>query len=35
MLNFISSQIDKYKVVLYGKDVTGGNLTALFTATTQ
>ncbi|MCA9991398.1 MAG: hypothetical protein H6666_09845 [Ardenticatenaceae bacterium] len=28
MPNFISSPIDKYKVVLYGKDATGGDLVA-------
>jgi hypothetical protein len=26
MPNFVSSPIDAYKVVLYGKDATGGNL---------
>lgn len=28
MPNFISSPIEKYKVVVYGKDATGGNLAA-------
>lgn len=28
MANFVSSPIDKYKVVLYGKDATGGDLVA-------